>query len=125
MIFNCYLANFLKQELLKEDASGTIVFVKTKRSADFLASLLSETDYPTTSIHGDRFQWQRKTALADFKAGRMKALIATSVATPGLDAKIIRHVVNYDMPSSINEYVRRIGRVGNNGKASSFLNECN
>ncbi|KAI9578321.1 hypothetical protein GQX74_014192 [Glossina fuscipes] len=82
-------ANDLKEndELLKEGASGTIVFVKTKRSVDFLASLLSETDYPT--IHGDRFQCQRKTALADFKAGRMKALIATSVATPGLDAKII------------------------------------
>ncbi|XP_037900589.1 ATP-dependent RNA helicase vasa-like [Glossina fuscipes] len=111
-------------ELLKEDASGTIVFVKTKRSADFLASLLSETEYPTTSIHGDRFQWQRETALADFKAERMKVLIAISVATPGLDTKNIRHVVNYDMPSSIDEYVRRIGRtgrVGNNGKASSFF----
>ncbi|KAL9924844.1 ATP-dependent RNA helicase vasa isoform 3-T5 [Glossina fuscipes fuscipes] len=111
-------------ELLKKDASGTIVFVETKRGADFLASFLSDTVYPTTSIHGDRLQRQRETALVDFKAGRMKVLIATSVAARGLDIKNIRHVVNYDMPSSIDEYVHRIGRtgrVGNNGKASSFF----
>jgi len=111
-------------EILAENADGTIVFVETKRGADFLASLLSETDYPTTSIHGDRLQRQRELALADFKSGRMKVLIATSVAARGLDIKNVRHVVNYDMPNSIDEYVHRIGRtgrVGNNGRATSFF----
>lgn len=72
-------------EIIKEgDAQGTIVFVETKRSADFLASFISETKIPTTSIHGDRMQRQREEALNDFKHGRMKILIATSVAARGL-----------------------------------------
>ena len=109
---------------MQENAEGTIVFVETKRGADFLASLLSETDIPTTSIHGDRLQRQREMALADFKSGKMKVLIATSVAARGLDIKNVNHVVNYDMPTSIDEYVHRIGRtgrVGNNGRATSFF----
>jgi len=60
------------------------VFVETKRGADFLASFLSEKEFPTTSIHGDRLQSQREQALRDFKNGSMKVLIATSVASRGL-----------------------------------------
>lgn len=72
-------------ELLKSgDASGTMVFVETKRTADFLASFVSETKIPTTSIHGDRMQRQREEALNDFKTGKMKILLATSVAARGL-----------------------------------------
>ncbi|XP_036341505.1 ATP-dependent RNA helicase vasa [Rhagoletis pomonella] len=111
-------------ELLGESSDGTIVFVETKRGADFLASLLSETEFPTTSIHGDRLQRQREMALADFKSGKMKVLIATSVAARGLDIKNVKHVINYDLPNSIDEYVHRIGRtgrVGNNGRATSFF----
>ncbi|XP_058986055.1 ATP-dependent RNA helicase vasa isoform X1 [Musca domestica] len=115
-------------ELLQENPNGTIVFVETKRGADFLASLLSETEFPTTSIHGDRLQRQREEALADFKSGKMKVLIATSVAARGLDIKNVNHVVNYDLPTSIDEYVHRIGRtgrVGNNGRATSFFDPEN
>lgn len=71
-------------EILREGADGTIVFVETKRGADFLASFFSETEFPTTSIHGDRLQSQREQALRDFKNGNMKVLIATSVASRGL-----------------------------------------
>lgn len=67
-----------------EDPKGTMIFVETKRNADFLASILSETKIPTTSIHGDRMQRQREEALNDFKIGKMKILIATSVAARGL-----------------------------------------
>lgn len=119
---------FFLQEILQENPDGTIVFVETKRGADFLASLLSETEFPTTSIHGDRLQSQREMALADFKSGKMKVLIATSVAARGLDIKNVNHVVNYDMPSSIDEYVHRIGRtgrLGNNGRATSFFDPEN
>lgn len=111
-------------ELLSESSDGTIVFVETKRGADFLASLLSETEFPTTSIHGDRLQRQREMALTDFKSGKMKILIATSVAARGLDIKNVKHVINYDLPNSVDEYVHRIGRtgrVGNNGRATSFF----
>lgn len=113
----------LMEILNSEDPRGTIVFVETKRQADFLASFLSESKHPTTSIHGDRMQSQREEALEDFKVGKMKVLIATSVAARGLDIKNVRHVINYDMPKDIDEYVHRIGRtgrLGNEGKATSF-----
>jgi probable ATP-dependent RNA helicase DDX4 len=61
-----------------------LVFVEMKRTADFIASYLSESDIPTTSIHGDRLQRERETALCDFKDGRMRVLVATAVAARGL-----------------------------------------
>lgn len=109
--------------LNENDPSGTMVFVETQRGADFLATFLSETKIPTTSIHGARLQREREEALNDFKSGRMKLLIATSVAARGLDIKNVVHVINYDLPKSIDEYVHRIGRtgrVGNKGKSTSF-----
>ena len=95
-----------------------------KRKADFIAAFLSENNYPTTSIHGDRLQRQREEALADFKSGKMAILVATAVAARGLDIKNVAHVINYDMPKAIDEYVHRIGRtgrVGNRGRATSFF----
>ncbi len=74
----------LTEILNAEDPTGTIVFVATKRTADFLATLMSESCHPTTSIHGDRLQSQREQALRDFKEKKMKILIATSVAARGL-----------------------------------------
>lgn len=76
--------NKLAEIIMAGDATGTMVFTETKRDADFLASFLSETKIPTTSIHGDRIQRQREEALRDFKTGRMKILVATSVAARGL-----------------------------------------
>nr|CAD7199443.1 unnamed protein product [Timema douglasi] len=114
-------------ELLQEEGiNKTLVFVETKRTADFIASYLSENNFPTTSIHGDRLQREREEALADFKSGRRGVLVATAVAARGLDIKNVAHVVNFDLPKSIDEYVHRIGRtgrVGNRGKATSFYNQ--
>lgn len=111
-------------ELISEEGGTKIlVFVQMKRTADFIAAYLSENDFPTTSIHGDRLQREREEALADFKSGRMGVLVATAVAARGLDIKNVYHVVNYDLPKSIDEYVHQIGRtgrVGNCGKATSF-----
>ena len=111
-------------EILKEVGTNrTLVFVETKKNADFLAAFLSEEGLPTTSIHGDRLQREREEALNDFKTGRMPILVATAVAARGLDIKDVAHVVNFDMPKDVDEYVHRIGRtgrVGNKGKATSF-----
>lgn len=99
------------------------MFVETKRTADFLASLLSETKISSTSIHGDRLQSERETALREFRSGKRKVLIATSVAARGLDIKGVTHVINYDLPKEVQDYVHRIGRtgrVGNRGKSTSF-----
>lgn len=113
----------LTELISQEGGTKILVFVEMKRTADFIAAYLSEHDFPTTSIHGDRLQREREEALADFKSGRMVVLVATAVAARGLDIKDVYHVINYDLPKSIDEYVHRIGRtgrVGNCGKATSF-----
>lgn len=71
------------------DCKGTMVFVEQKRNADFIAVFLSEKNYPTTSIHGDREQPEREQALRDFKSNKMKILVATAVAARGLGLYII------------------------------------
>lgn len=101
----------------------TIIFVETKQTADYLAGFLSKSDYRSTSMHGDRFQSQRETALRDLKSGKFPILVATNVAARGLDVNAIQHVINYDLPKEIDEYIHRIGRtgrIGNPGKATSF-----
>ena len=117
-------------EILKSCDSNdrTMIFVEKKKTADFLASYLSQNQFLSTSIHGDRFQSQREKALYDFRSGRMPILVATAVAARGLDIKDVKHVVNYDLPKEIDEYVHRIGRtgrVGNIGKATSFFDPAN
>jgi probable ATP-dependent RNA helicase DDX4 len=83
MNFQCSVSKEILAEA-KPDPSGTLIFVETKRQTDFIASFLSESKYPTTSIHGDRLQREREEALADFKSGKMLILVATSVAARGL-----------------------------------------
>ena len=103
-----------------------LVFCETKRTADFLASYLCSENLSCTSIHGDRHQSQREEALAEFKIGIRKILVATSVAARGLDIKGVNYVINYDLPQNIDDYVHRIGRtgrVGNRGIAISFFCE--
>ncbi|XP_060858584.1 ATP-dependent RNA helicase vasa-like [Metopolophium dirhodum] len=107
----------------KDDCEGIIVFVEQKRQADFIAAFLSELNFPTTSIHGDRLQPEREKALRDFKTKKMKVLVATAVAARGLDIMGVTTVVNFDLPKTIEEYVHRIGRtgrLGNSGRAVSF-----
>jgi len=112
-------------EILSEQGGNrNLVFVQTKRSADFLASFLSQNGFPTTSIHGDRLQQQREEALSDFRQGKCPVLIATAVAARGLDIADVKQVVNFDLPDEIDEYIHRIGRtgrIGNKGKAISFF----
>lgn len=99
----------------------TLVFVETKRNADFLASYLSENNINSTSIHGDRLQRERELALRDFKIGRRNILVATGVAARGLDIENVKHVINFDLPKNIDEYVHRIGRTGRVGKRKSIF----
>nr|AQX83025.1 vasa [Oscarella lobularis] len=111
-------------EILHASGDRVLVFVDTKRNCDFLAVFLSQTGFPTTSIHGDRYQREREEALGDFKSGRCPVLCATAVAARGLDIPNVSHVVNFDLPTDINEYVHRIGRtgrIGNKGLATSFF----
>ncbi|XP_062984136.1 probable ATP-dependent RNA helicase DDX4 isoform X2 [Elgaria multicarinata webbii] len=118
-----------KREKLVEILKGigdqrTMVFVETKKKADFLATFLCQENILTTSIHGDREQREREEALRYFRCGKCPVLVATSVAARGLDIENVQHVINVDLPSMIDEYVHRIGRTGrcgNIGKAISFF----
>ncbi|TPX43029.1 hypothetical protein SeMB42_g04893 [Synchytrium endobioticum] len=102
----------------------TLVFVETKRAADILCNYLQSNQFPATSIHGDRTQREREQALASFRSGYTPVLVATAVAARGLDIPNVTHVVNYDLPSDIDDYVHRIGRTGragNTGRATAFF----
>ena len=112
-------------EILNEVGNERImIFLEHKKQADILAFFLCQKNYPATSIHGDRLQSQREKALLDFKSGTSKIIVCTSVAARGLDISDVNHVINYDLPQTIDEYVHRIGRTGrcgNIGKAVSFF----
>lgn len=108
--------------------SLTLVFVETKKGADSLEEYLYREEFAVTSIHGDRSQREREDALKTFRLGRTPILVATAVAARGLDIPNVKHVINFDLPTDIEEYVHRIGRtgrVGNLGLATSFFNEKN
>ncbi|KAH6916396.1 ATP-dependent RNA helicase ded-1 [Coprinopsis sp. MPI-PUGE-AT-0042] len=112
----------------KDDLGLTLVFVETKRMADMLSDFLLGNGMPATSIHGDRTQREREMALQTFRTGRTPILVATAVAARGLDIPNVTHVVNYDLPSDIDDYVHRIGRTGragNVGVATAFFNRGN
>ncbi|XP_066335669.1 DEAD-box ATP-dependent RNA helicase 37-like [Miscanthus floridulus] len=108
--------------------SLTLVFVETKRGADALEDWLFKNGFPATSIHGDRTQQEREYALRSFKSGATPILVATDVAARGLDIPHVAHVINFDLPNDIDDYVHRIGRTGRAGKsgrATAFFNEGN
>ncbi|KAL9233015.1 hypothetical protein vseg_008058 [Gypsophila vaccaria] len=108
--------------------SLTLVFVETKKGADALEHWLTINGFPATSIHGDRSQQERELALRSFKTGNTPILVATDVAARGLDIPHVAHVINFDLPNDIDDYVHRIGRTGRAGKtglATAFFNENN
>jgi ATP-dependent RNA helicase RhlE len=114
-------------ELLKRDGNGrTLVFTRTKHRADKVSRQLSKRGVKSEAIHGNRSQNQRERALASFKSGRSRVLVATDVMARGIDVDEIGIVVNYDMPHTTEDYVHRIGRTaraGADGSAVSFLAE--
>ncbi|CAO3590300.1 unnamed protein product [Absidia cylindrospora] len=111
------------------EVSGlTLVFVETKRMADALSDFLLCNNFPATAIHGDRTQRERERALDSFRTGRTPIMVATAVAARGLDIANVSHVISYDLPTDIDDYVHRIGRTGragNTGLATAFFNRNN
>jgi len=106
----------------------TLIFVETKKMADMLSDFLLRSNIGATSIHGDRTQRERERALELFRSGKTPIMVATAVAARGLDIPNVTHVINYDLPSDIDDYVHRIGRTGragNTGHATAFFNRDN
>jgi ATP-dependent RNA helicase RhlE len=111
-----WLASFLK----KSDGP-TLVFVRTKHGAEKLAKQLHALGVRAAAIHGDRTQEQRMAAVEGFRGGRHKVLVATDIAARGLDIDGITHVVNYEVPTSPEAYVHRVGRTGRDLTAGTAL----
>jgi ATP-dependent RNA helicase RhlE len=106
-----HLKTPLLLELLKEaDVESALVFTRTKRRTERLARQLVKSGIAATQIHGDRSQGRRVAALEGFRAGRYRVLVATGVAERGIDVEGISHVINYDMPDTVEAYVHRAGR---------------
>ena len=118
-----------KRELLAHlvktnDWKQVLVFCKTKHGANRLAHQLSREGVNADAIHGNKSQNQRERALAEFKEGKVRVLVATDIAARGLDIEALPHVVNYDLPHVAEDYVHRIGRTGRagvEGEAVSFV----
>ncbi|THD60951.1 DEAD/DEAH box helicase [Phenylobacterium sp.] len=118
-----------KRALLAElfDDAGfkrVIVFTRTKRGADRVAKGLEQVGVEAASIHGDKSQGQRERALADFKAGKVRALVATDIAARGIDIDAVTHVVQYELPNVPESYVHRIGRTARAGADGSAVAFC-
>ena len=108
-----HLKPSLLHELLNHaSAESVIVFTRTKHGADRLTRQLVKFGHSTAAIHGNRTQSQRERALRDLKRGRVQALVATDIASRGIDVDDITHVINYDVPHTPEDYVHRIGRTG-------------
>jgi ATP-dependent RNA helicase RhlE len=102
-----WLADFLRR-----DRRPTLVFVRTKRFADRLASILAGRGIRCAALHADRTQADRTAAVIGFRSGRHKVLVATDIAARGLDIDGIEHVINYEVPQGADAYVHRAGRTG-------------
>ncbi len=108
------------------DPKLAVVFVRTKRSADKLSGILRQRGFEVDSLHGDMSQRSRDVAMKRFRDGHLKVLVATDLASRGLDVFEVSHVFNYDLPEDPLTYVHRIGRtgrIGHDGMAVSFVFE--
>ena len=112
-------------ELLADAAMArTIIFTRTKRGADKVTQHLDSTGIAAASIHGNKSQSQRERSLASFRAGRVRALVATDIAARGIDIDGVTHVVNFDLPEVPEAYVHRIGRTARAGAAGVAISLC-
>ena len=103
------------RELLYAEKGQTLIFARTKRGAERLAKNLVRDGFAAAMIHGDRSQAQRIGALNGFDEGRYKVLVATDVASRGLDVNDVAHVINYDLPAMPEDFIHRVGRTGRAG----------
>lgn len=111
----------LHELLQTEGFDKVLVFGRTKHGLDKLARSLTQRGVATVAIHGNKSQSQRQRALREFKENRVRVLLATDVASRGLDIDAVTHVINYDQPESYEDYVHRIGRTGRANKTGIAL----
>ena len=106
----------LTEYLKKDEFEKVLIFTRTKREADRLSDKLFDAGIKTGALHGNKGQGQRSRIIESFKRGNLSILIATDIASRGLDVNNITHVINYDVPENFDDYIHRIGRTGRAGK---------
>ena len=106
------------------DVKNAIVFTRTKHGANKVAGDLVKAGITAAAIHGNKSQTARQQALADFKAGKVRCLVATDIAARGLDIEELSHVFNYNLPEVPETYVHRIGRTGRAGRGGTAVSFC-
>ncbi|MBV9750776.1 MAG: DEAD/DEAH box helicase [Acetobacteraceae bacterium] len=112
-------------DLLRDpDMSRTLVFTRTKHGADRVVEHLERAGQAAAAIHGNKSQGQRERALAAFKSGHVRVLVATDIAARGIDVDGVSHVVNFDLPNVPESYVHRIGRTARAGRAGVAISLC-
>lgn len=112
--------------LLARDQLSALVFTRTRERAEKVQEVLKRAGHKSALIHSDRTQGQRRQALEGFRRGQYRCLVATDIASRGLDVEDVGHVINFDLPHSPEDYVHRIGRTaraGASGRASTFVTE--
>nr|XP_023666518.1 probable ATP-dependent RNA helicase DDX5 isoform X1 [Paramormyrops kingsleyae] len=109
----------LLEEIMSEKENKTIIFVETKRRCDDLTRRMRRDGWPAMGIHGDKSQQERDWVLNEFKFGKAPILIATDVASRGLDVEDVKFVINYDYPNSSEDYIHRIGRTARSQKTGT------
>jgi ATP-dependent RNA helicase RhlE len=118
-----------KQSLLvhllnEKNMERTLVFTRTKHGADRIAKELKKASIHADAIHGNKSQSARQNALANFKRGKLKVLVATDIAARGIDVDALEHVINFDLPDVAETYVHRIGRTGRAGATGIAISFC-
>jgi ATP-dependent RNA helicase RhlE len=111
----------LHELLIKEEFKKVLIFSRTKRGADSVSKELEVRGFKVDSIHGDKSQYKRTRVISNFKFNKFNILVATDVASRGIDIKDVSHVINYDEPETYDDYIHRIGRTGRVGKKGIAL----
>lgn len=114
----------LKHVLIDNDIEHALVFTRTKRGADRVAKELNRSGIKAEAIHGDKSQGARERALNGFKKRTIRVLVATDIASRGIDVDKLTHVINFEIPEQAETYVHRIGRTGRAGETGTALSFC-
>lgn len=113
--------NYLKDLLHRIEDGRILIFVDMKKQVNHVYEKLNSKGFTAVCIHGDRTQDERTSALSSFKSGEVSILVATDVASRGLDIPDVNYVINYDLPNNIDDYVHRIGRTGRAGNVGNAI----
>jgi ATP-dependent RNA helicase RhlE len=113
--------NLLREMLERGDVETALVFTRTKHRANRLTEKLTRAGIACDRIHGNRSQPQREAALAAFKHGRIRVLVATDIAARGIDVEALPHVINFDIPAQPDDYIHRVGRTARAGMVGDAL----